>query len=328
LADVYDDWEDFDKVFDCLRMVLEYDPNNEEALHKICFWTEFSGRTEESIRLHKKIIDDHPYNELAWFNLGTAYQGLKLYEKAIGAYQYAIVINEKFEYALRNMADAYIRLRKYPEAIETLQRHLEIAKPEDVIYEAIGHCYERQKKYDQARYYFRKAYHLSPVDDRLYYRAGHTYMLESNWTQAIKYLTTAIKINPHSVEYNLSMGKCYVQLEQYKEGLVYLMEAIRLRPSSSRARLGLIRGLFLAEFYEEAISQLALAEKETGEKPAYLYYRCAVLMKIGRSKDALLQLEAALEIAPKQVKKLIELQPSILQHNGVVDLIARFRHRK
>ncbi|TMI84831.1 MAG: tetratricopeptide repeat protein, partial [Bacteroidetes bacterium] len=139
LADVYDDYEEFDKVFDCLKLILRQDPNNEEALYKICFWTDFTGNNEASIRLHQKIIDDYPYNELAWFNLAAAYQGLKLYEKAIDAYQYAITIDEKFDYAYRNMGDAYIRLRKFKEAIDALEKVLELSKPEDVIFEAIGH---------------------------------------------------------------------------------------------------------------------------------------------------------------------------------------------
>src|ERR1700757_1372716 len=44
LADVYDDYENFEKVFDCLKMILNEEPNNEEALYKICFWTDFTGR--------------------------------------------------------------------------------------------------------------------------------------------------------------------------------------------------------------------------------------------------------------------------------------------
>lgn len=40
LADVYDDYEEFDKIFDCLRWILEQDYENEEALYKICFWTD------------------------------------------------------------------------------------------------------------------------------------------------------------------------------------------------------------------------------------------------------------------------------------------------
>ncbi|MDQ6610214.1 MAG: tetratricopeptide repeat protein, partial [Bacteroidota bacterium] len=157
LSDVYDDYEEFDKVFDCLKVILEEEPSNEEALYKICFWTDFTGRNEESIRLHLKIIDEHPFNELAWFNLGAAYQGIKLYEKAIDAYQYAIAIDEKFDYAYRNMGDAYLRMRKYKEAIEVLQKVLELSRPEDVIYEALGHCYDRLKNYAQARFHYRKA---------------------------------------------------------------------------------------------------------------------------------------------------------------------------
>src|ERR1700742_512512 len=59
LADVYDDYEEFDKIFGCLKLILEQDPVNEEALYKICFWTDFTGRNEESIRLHQQIIDDN-----------------------------------------------------------------------------------------------------------------------------------------------------------------------------------------------------------------------------------------------------------------------------
>ncbi|WP_111599701.1 tetratricopeptide repeat protein [Chitinophaga skermanii] len=328
LADVYDDWEEFEKVFDCLKMVLEHDPNNVEALHKICFWTEFTGRNEESIRLHNNIINEFPYNHLAWFNLGTAYQGLKLYEKAIDAYQYSVVIDEKFDYAYRNMGDAFIRLRKYNEAIEVLQKHLEIAKPEDVIYEAIGHCYERMHRYTQARYYYRKAVHLSPTDDKLYYKIAVAYMLEENWENAVKSLQSAIKINKQSAEYNMSMGGCLLELQRNKEALGFFMNAVRLRPSSINARLELIRGLYASQFYEEAIEQIEFAESKIGHKPVFIYYRAAILIATGKSKEGLIQLETALQMAPKLLKKMVELDPSVLQHPSVVDLIGQYRKKK
>ena len=328
LADVYDDWEEFGKVFECLKMDLEFQPGNEEALHKISFWTEFTGRNEESIALHKKIIDQYPYNELAWFNLGTAYQGLKLFEKAIDAYLYAVAIDDKFEYAYRNMGDAYIRIRKFNEAIEVLNRHLEIAKPEDVIYEAMGHCYQKQKRYTQARFYYRKASHLSPGDDKLHFRIGQTYYLEKSWEQAVKSLLSAIKINKNSPLYCLAIGECLIELEDYKEALVYFMNAIRIRPQSQQAWQSFIRGLFIADLHEEALVQLKLAIKNTGPKPIYRYYQVAVLIAMNRTKEALIQLEAALQEAPRQVKKLIELDPTILQHSGVVDLLARYRRKK
>src|SRR6202522_1185624 len=206
LADVYDDYEEFDKIFDCLKLILEQDPANEEALYKICFWTDFTGRNEESISLHRQIIEEKPYSELAWFNLAAAFQGLKLYEKAVDAYKFALAIDEKFDYAYRNMGDAYIRLRKYRDAIESLEKVLELSRPEDVIFEAIGHCYDKLDNYAQARFYYRKASHLNPDDSKLYYKLACTYINEEQWGQAMKQLETAMRIHPLQPEYNLAMG--------------------------------------------------------------------------------------------------------------------------
>ena len=328
LADVYDDYEEFEKVFDCLKVILEEDSTNEEALYKICFWTDFTGRNEESIRLHLKIIDDHPYSELAWFNLAAAYQGLKLYEKAIDAYEYALAIDEKFDYAYRNIGDAYIRLRKYKEAIEALEKVLELSKPEEVIYEAIGHCYDRLKNYAQARFHYRKASHLNPDDSKLYYKIACTYYNEGQWGSAIKQLESALRIHRNQAEYNLLMGECKMQLGEIKEAVQYLTTAVRYRPKNITCWEALIRCLLQAEYYAEAKLQTIAALSHTKEKPVFLYYLAAIFFATNKTKDALLYLEKALIASPRGVKKLIELQPSILQKPQVVDLIAQYKRKR
>ncbi len=328
LADVYDDYEDFDKVFDCLKMVLEDEPNNEEALYKICFWTDFTGRNEESIRLHQQIIDEYPYNELAWFNLAAAYQGLKLYEKSIDAYQYAITIDEKFDYAYRNMGDAYIRLRKYKEAIEVLEKVNELAKPEDVIFEAIGHCYDRLKNFAQARFYYRKASHLRQDDSKLFYKIACTYFNEGQWESCIKQLETAMKIHRLQSEYNLLMGECKMQLNLYKEAAQYFSNVVRIRPRNAGGWESLIRCLYKATWFDEALEQTEAAIKVTNGKALFVFYKAAVLFALGKSKEGILQLEQAMGASPKLLKKFIELNPAILRNQSVVDLLARFKRNK
>ncbi|MEK7226456.1 MAG: tetratricopeptide repeat protein, partial [Bacteroidota bacterium] len=328
LADVYDDYEDFDKVFDCLKMILEEYPNNEEALYKICFWTDFTGRNEESIRLHQKIIDDFPYNELAWFNLAAAYQGIKLYEKSIDAYQYAITIDEKFDYAYRNMGDAYIRLRKYREAIEALEKVNELAKPEDVIFEAIGYCYDRLKNFANARFYYRKAQHLRQDDSKLFYKIACTYFNEYNYESCLKQLETALKIHRMQAEYNLLAGECKMQLGLFKDAVQYFSNVVRIRPKNAAGWEALIRCLYKAAYFDEAIEQSEAALKVTGQKPLFLFYKTASLFGAGKTKEAILQLEAAMERSPKLLKKFIELNPSILQNQLVVDVLARFKRNK
>ncbi len=329
LADVYDDYEEFDKVFDCLVWILQEEPTNEEALYKICFWTDFTGRNEESIKIHNKIINEYPYNEIAWFNLGAAYQGLKLYEKSIDAYQYAVAIDEKFDYAYRNMGDAYLRLRKYKDAIEVLDKVLELSRPEDVIYEAIGHCYHRLENYAQARFHYKKAVHLSPEDSKLHYKIATTYMQEKQWQQAIKNLENALRISRNVIEYNLAMGECKMNIAHFKEAIIYFGNVVRLKPRNASGWEALIRCLLKAAYFEEAAEQtLAAIYATDGKKAIFLFYYSAILFLLGKSKEALLQFENAMTKSPKLLKKFIEINPSILQNSQVVDIIAQCKKGK
>ncbi len=328
LADVYDDYENFEKVFDCLKMILEQEPNNEEALYKICFWTDFTGRNEEGIRLHQTIIDNFPFNELAWFNLAAAYQGIKLYEKAIDAYQYAVAIDEKFDYAWRNMGDAFIRLRKYKEGAEVLERVLELARPEDVIYEAIGHCYDKLGNFAQARFNYRKASHLNQEDSQLHFKVATTYMNEGNWERAVKSLEAALRIHRMQPEYNLAMGRCYMELGKLGDAISYLGNVVRTRPRNMNGWTELLNCLYKAEMLEEALEYAGIAFEQTDGKPIFLFYKSAIYYAMGRSKEAFLHLETGMEKNPRLIKKFIEINPSILQNQQVVDIIARFKKKK
>lgn len=328
LADVYDDYESFDKVFDCLKLILELEPTNEEALYKICFWTDFTGRNEEGIRLHQQIIEEYPFSELAWFNLAAAYQGIKLYEKAIDAYQYAIAIDEKFDYALRNMGDAYLRLRKYKEAIEVLQKVLELTRPEDVIYEAIGHCYDKLKNYAQARFNYRKATHLNHEDSQLFYKIACTYMNEGVWDSAIKNLETAMRIHRNQPEYNLAMGQCFMEQGKIHEAVQYFGNVVRIKPKNSNGWIELLKCLFYAGCFEEGLEYVDHAIELTNRKPVFIFYKCAFLLALNKSKEAIIMLELGMELNPKLIKKLIELNPAVLQSQLVVDVIARFKRNK
>lgn len=326
LADVYDDYEDFDKVFNCLKLILEQDPTNEEALYKICFWTDYTGKNEESIQLHQQIIDEYPYTQLAWFNLGAAYQGLKLYEKSIDAYLYAVAIDEKFDYAYRNLGDAYLRLRKYREAIEALQKVLELSMPEEVIYEAIGHCFEKLKNPAQARFHYRKAAHLNANDSHLYYKIAGTYMQEGYWESAIKNLNNAMSINRSHPDYHLALAECYRRLNRIKDAVIHFTQFIKARPKNAKGWKELIKCLYDAEYFEEALEQVNNAQNNTNDKPLFIFYKSAILFALGKSKEAILYLQNGMKKSPSLIKQFIELDTSLLQNSTIVEAISAHKN--
>ncbi len=328
LSDVYDESEEFDAVFDTLKRVIKIDRRNEEALQKICFWAEFTERLEESIALHTQLTDDDPYNALAWFNLGAAYQGLKHYEKCIDAYEYCVAIDEKFEFAYRNMADAYMRLKWYGKALEVLEKHIEIAKAEDVIFEAMGYCWEKQKDFARARQFYRQASQLSPQDDGIFYKIGETYAREKQWEKAVKSYSVALHLDKDNASYCMAIGNCLMEMNVKSEALVCYLNAVRLKPGNKTTWVALIRGLYMTGYYDEALTQLAVAREHCGEKGDFSYYQAAVLFELGKAKEALLQLEKALKLSPARVKIFTELNPEFLLRTPVAELIGKYKKSK
>jgi tetratricopeptide (TPR) repeat protein len=327
LSDVYDDYENFEKVFDCLVLILKQDPANEEALHKICFWTDFTGRNEEGITLCKQILEDQPFNELAWFNLGAAYQGIKLHEKAIDAYEYVVALNDKFENAYRNMGDAHLRLRNYKTAIDCLEKVLELSMPEAVVYEAIGHCYDRLENYAQARFNYKKASHMDAEDAHMHYKVATTYMNEASWVNAIKCLHVALRKNNMQPDYNLALGQCYLQVGEIDEALTRFGNVVRMRPKNISGWTELLKCLLHAEYFEEGVEYAEFAYEQTDYKPIFIFYKSIFLFATGQLKEAALQLENGMSLNPKLLKKFIQLNPSLLKHKQVVDIIARFKKK-
>jgi tetratricopeptide (TPR) repeat protein len=327
LSDVYDESEQFLLVFDTLKRIISLDRRNEEALQKICFWAEFNEKLDESIQIHQNLTDEDPYNALAWFNLGSAYQGLKLYEKAIDAYEFCVAIDDTFEFAYRNMADAYMRLRWYEKALEVLEKHLEIAKAEDVIFEAMGYCWEKQKNFQKARHYYRQASNLSPQDDGIFFKIGETYAREKQWEKAVKSYSVALHLNKDNAAYCMAIGNCLMEMKVTNEALVCFLNAVRLKPGNKSTWVALIRGLYLSGYYSEAITQLNIAKDHCGEKPEFFYYSAAVLIEQGKSKEGMQQLEQGLRAAPTRVKMFTELNPEFLRRSAVAELIGRYKKK-
>ncbi len=327
LSDVYDEAEEFEAVFETLKRVIKIDIRNEEALQKICFWADFTEKLEESVILHTKLTDDDPYNSLAWFNLGAAYQGLKLYEKSIDAYEYCIAIDEKFEFAYRNMADAYMRTKCYEKALEVLEKHIEIAKPEDVIFEAMGYCWEKKKDFQKARHFYRLASQLNPQDDGIFYKIGETYAREKQWEKAVKSYSVALNLDKENASYCMAIGNCLMELNVQSEALVCYLNAVRLKPANKTTWLALIRGLFLAGYIEEVLIQLEVAKENCGEKAEFYYYHAAALFETGMAKEGLLQLEKALKLSPSKVKVFTSLNSEFLLRNPVAELIGKYKKK-
>ena len=64
---------DFEEAIKHLKLCLEIDMDNQDALYELAFCYDVLDQHEESIAFYRQYIDTDPYSYSAWFNLGNAY---------------------------------------------------------------------------------------------------------------------------------------------------------------------------------------------------------------------------------------------------------------
>jgi tetratricopeptide (TPR) repeat protein len=141
-------------------------------------------------------------------------------------------------------------------------------------------------------------------------------------------LENALRINRNSPEYNLALGQCAMQLKDYKDAVHYFSLVVRSRPKNVRGWESLIKCLLESKHYDEAIQQCIAALKNTEGKSLFYFLYSTVLFAANKTKEALIQLEMGLKQTPQFIKKFVDLNPSILQNQQVVDMIARYKTTK
>ncbi|MBK8344058.1 MAG: tetratricopeptide repeat protein [Bacteroidetes bacterium] len=294
LSDIYEIQENFDKAFDCLAKALTINPSSEDALYKLSHIVDMTDKYDESVKLHKEIIEKEPYAWLAWFNLGRAYMGLSLYEKAIESFEFVMAIDENFDLVYRDAADVYYRIENFEKAIAMFElAHEKSGGYEDYSFR-IGLCYERLENYKSARFQFRKAARQDPFLHEAYFRIGETYRQEDRFEPALVNYKKALKLDESNEDYICTIISIYKMLDRDTDVLEYLNILVNVRPDILSYWLDHIIYLFDLGKYPEALEVINDAITRSGHYPEYFYLQSAALSYTGRMREAISVLEHAL----------------------------------
>ena len=136
-----------------------------------------------------------------------------------------------------------------------------------------------------------------------------------------------MRINRSQPDYHFALAKCYIQLNRIKDAVIHFSNFIKARPKNSNGWKELIKCLYDAGYFEEALEQVHNAQKNTNYKPLFIFYEAVVLFALGKSKEALLHVELGLQKSPALIKQFIELNPSLLQSQSIVELITLYKNK-
>lgn len=323
-ADVYEDLELYDNVMQALKNAAKADPQNEEALNRLWFSVEITGRFEESEKFHRTLIDENPYNYLAWFNLGHALYNLDKTDDALEAFGYVTAIEDSFDPALIFAGDIYFERKDFVKALEFYMEAMRVNKPYKETFYKAAECYEQMQDFHKCRYYLRKATVIDSEYDEAFYKIGETYMAEENYAQAVQAFERTLKIAPENPDYLAATADACLMNEDPAQALVYLKRAIEIDPNNKLLYINLASAYFGMEDSDNCVNTLTSTAKLFPNSADLYYINSVFLFQSGLRQEALASLQTALGMSTEEVDIIFQMDASLHEDTDVQLLLEQY----
>ena len=321
---IYDSLKEFERMFYVLKAALQEDPSNAEALSRMWYVVEYARKHDESVDLHEKIVEEDPYNALAWYNIGASQTYLCNYEEAIEAYEYAYLAKDDFEFAYRECADVCLLTRNFQKALGCYQDVLERFEPDADLFLNIGKCYEELGNYVVARDFFQRAVEFDYHCAEAHFHIGRCYGQQKVWHKAVAAYSKAIKLEEKNEDFLAAIAVAYANTGNLKKALDYYRKAADTAPELPDHWVSLAHFLMKNRRFAEAIEALDEAD-DNAWGPELLYCRSACLFEMGNKSEALFVLEEALYEDFDAHTALFRLMPVLEKDKEVKAVIAIFQ---
>jgi tetratricopeptide (TPR) repeat protein len=323
---IYEYTGEFEKMFDILKETLILDPMNIEALHKMNIATLFTRKYEESASFHLKLIEDSPYNYMAWFNLGQIYSIISQYEHAIDCLEYSFLINPGFEEGYLEYTDLCLQVGKYRNAAVVYEEYISKFEADSEIYLNLINAYIHLKDYKKAKKYAFKSIKLDSYNDEAYFMLGEIFKKQGKWEKALNAYQKAIEIEKEREEYYNAIAEMYIKLNDLILAEKYYDKLIELNSPEEKYYLNYILFLIENKKYKKADKILEISEDLV--YCAYFNYLKAVIrFKTNNKKEALLLLDNALSENIDEYKKIFEIAPELKFDKEVNSMINYYKNQ-
>ena len=305
---------------------LEEDLEDQSALYNVVYCFEFLDQNKEAITYLNQYIEKNPYSEIAWHQVGRLHYGLKEYEDAIRAFNYATLIDDEFMGAFMEKAKALERLKMYAEAIESYERTIELDDATSYALLRIGKCHERLGNTALAIKYYNQTVHEDPLLDKGWIAITDFYVREKNYQKALFYVNKALAIDNQNQMYWKRYATINKQMNFFEEAEFGYRKAVEFGDYQLDTWLFWVDILqFLGEF-DSAIQTLLQATEYFPEENEIEYRLAGLYFMIQDKTKAKFHLSNGLRLNFDNYILIEDLFPMIWEEKTVQNYVAK--HKK
>lgn len=220
--------EQYVKAKNCFKSCIEEDPHDYQVLYNLLFCLEYLKKHDEAIDILNKILSHHPYNEIAWLEIGKQYQHLGQKEEALSAFDFAIISEDTFSGAYIEKGKLLEELGRINEAIEHYHHALQLVDPSAFLHLRIAHCHQTLGNDALALQFFKKGINEDPTYEKAWTGLIDFYIQKENLLKALYYTQKALKINDNYVAYWKRSALINKAMQRFEEAEVAFQTTIEL----------------------------------------------------------------------------------------------------
>ena len=317
--------DQFENAQGYFKKCLEIDNQDYSALYNIIYCYDFLNNTNEAVNFLNEYLNGNPYCEVAWHQLGCQYYLLEDYEKALVAFDFAIISDDTFIGAYLEKGKVLEKKKRFNEAIANYHITLELEDPTSFALLRIGKCHEKLGNNDLAVQYYYKTVHEDPLLDKGWIAITKFYNRKKNYQKALFYINKAINIDGENVVY----WKLYAQInhrlnfiEEAERGYKRALDLGNYELSIWLARADLL--IELGEF-EASILNLIQTAEFYPETPEIEFRLAGLYFTLHESSKGHYHLKNAVLLNKDFYYILEELFPKVLNKPSVREVILEAR---
>tara|TARA_R110002074_G_scaffold224495_1_gene395812 strand:- start:46776 stop:48122 length:1347 start_codon:yes stop_codon:yes gene_type:complete len=318
--------EDYQNAKYYFMKCLEQDEEDYSALYNIVYCFEYLDQSEEAIDYLNDFLNKNPYCEVAWHQVGKQYYALKEYKKALAAFDFAIISDDRFIGAYLEKGKVHERLKEFERAIESYTITLTLDDPTSFALLRIGKCYEKMNNPEMALQFYTKCVEEDSLLDKAWIAITDYYFRKRNFQKALYYIEKALNIDNENVLYWQRYAKINKQLNLFEEAEHGFRRSIELGNYEMDTWISRCDILLQLGEYDAAINNL-LQAKEFYPENAEIEYRLAGLYyTVLEPNKGVFHLKNALNLDEEYSLIIEELFPSVFKNKSVKQLIVN--HQK
>jgi len=294
--------ENFSEAKKHFKICLNLNPDDFSALYNVVYCYEINEEFNDVITFLNEFINDNPFNEFAWHQLGLQHKNNKQFNQAIRAFEYAILIDDQFTGAYFEKSKVLQKIGEYNEAIDGYFKTLTLDDPSAVVFLHIATCYKELKNNKMAIKYFLAAVEEDPILDYAWLTATELLIEEQDYEKALFFIKKALNTDEENIDYLNRLAEINVHLNLFEEAIEALKKSVAQGEDSLVVYLMYADLLHFIGEYKQAVKILFKADKIYDDSPEIFYRLSGLFFTDKRDNEGYFYLKNALKMSPEKIE--------------------------